>query len=71
MPVIERMLSNPVSSGDRLLRFARNDRWLNPSGFAAVGCTSSVGTPQVPLRTVITLVPGLRPVRTSETSTPA
>ena len=33
--------------------------------------TSSVGTPQVPFRTVITRVPGLRPVRTSETSTPA
>ena len=27
--------------------------------------------PQVPLRTLITRVPGLRPVRTSETSTPA
>ena len=37
----------------------------------ADGCTSSVGTPHVPLRTVITRVPGLRPVRTSETSTPA
>ena len=37
----------------------------------AEDCTISVGTPQVPLRTVSTRVPGLRPVRTSETSTPA
>jgi hypothetical protein len=35
------------------------------------GCTNSVGTLQVPLRTVMTRVPGLRPVRISETSTPA
>jgi hypothetical protein len=41
------------------------------SRFPADGCTSSVGTPQVPVRTVITRVPGLRPVRISETSTPA
>ena len=40
-------------------------------GLPVDGCTSSVGTPQVPLRTVITRVPGLRPGRTSETSTPA
>ena len=37
----------------------------------AVRSTSSVGMPQVPLRTVITRVPGLRPVRASDTSTPA
>ena len=66
--------------GDRSLRVSM--RWRSfdrPSptrgredhGFPADGCTSRVGTPQVPLRTVITRVPGLRPVRTSETSTPA
>src|SRR5262249_12788888 len=32
---------------------------------------NNVCTPQVPLRTLITRVPGLRPVRTSDTSTPA
>ena len=37
----------------------------------AVRSTSSVGMPQVPLRTVSTRVPGLRPGRTSDTSTPA
>jgi hypothetical protein len=36
----------------------------------AVRSTSSVGMPQVPLRTVSTRVPGLRPVRTSDTSMP-
>jgi len=35
------------------------------------GCTSSVGTLHVPLRTVITRVPGLRPVSTSRKSAPA
>ena len=37
----------------------------------AVRSTSSVGMPQVPLRTVSTRVPGLRPVRTSDTSRPS
>ena len=37
----------------------------------AAGSIRSVGTPQVPSFTLITRVPGLRPGRTSETSTPA
>ena len=37
----------------------------------AVRSTSSVWMPQVPSRTLSTLVPGLRPVRTSDTSIPA
>jgi len=36
-----------------------------------VRCRNSVCTPQVALRTLITRVPGLRPMRTSDTSMPA
>ena len=45
----------------------------SPTRQPAIGVrsTSNVGMPQVPLRTVSTRVPGLRPVRTSETSRPA
>jgi cytochrome P450 len=47
-------------------------RWAKAHHSArAVRSTSNVGTPQLPLRNVSTRVPGLRPVRTSDTSTPA
>ncbi len=45
---------------------------LGESGYAgAAGSINSVGTPQVPSFTLSTRVPGFRPARTSETSTPA
>ena len=44
---------------------------LGSARHRAVRSTSSVGMPQVSPRTVATRVPGLRPVRTSDTSTPA
>ena len=50
----------------------RGEGKLVPAAYAVrVRSSSSVWMPQVPLRTLITRVPGLRPARTSETSTPA
>ena len=50
---------------------ARAARFENESHALAAGSSNSVFTPQVPSRTLITRVPGLRPARTSETSIPA
>ena len=64
----------PRSSSGPVGALLRRRPFPAASAFPALTGTSSinsVGTPQVPSFTLITRVPGLRPGRTSETSTPA